>query len=355
MDIGRGIGLESKQRIGWVDSAKAMGIIAIVLGHALSDCGLKTYLFSFHVAFFFFLAGVTFSGGKKRFTEFIFSSVKRILVPYLIFAFISVLIYVLLGRASSELIGVAVDGDFSFKTNMLGFLWGSGKTEHMKANLPLWFLPCLFAVELMCFGIQKLANRFSRLGSSKFILACALIIGSAGYLNMRFLHVEKLPFGFETALNLLPFFALGMALRPFEGSLRAAVERRRAVLVVSAAVLAVLGIYISSLNGFVNYFRDSYGRSFLLFWVGVLCSGAAWSAVAVLFEKCRLLNYIGRRTMPILLMHKMFIVFFQILVSLLPIDGLILLLVQAAYAILSVCLCIIAARIIERFVPFKVF
>lgn len=49
-----------RERIKWVDTAKAIGIAAIVLGHTVGESPLKTYVYSFHIPLFFFLSGATF-------------------------------------------------------------------------------------------------------------------------------------------------------------------------------------------------------------------------------------------------------------------------------------------------------
>lgn len=46
-----------KKHYAWVDVAKGIGIVFIVLGHAANTGNLKDYLFSFHIPMLLMLSG----------------------------------------------------------------------------------------------------------------------------------------------------------------------------------------------------------------------------------------------------------------------------------------------------------
>ena len=50
-------------RIGWIDTAKGIGLLCVILGH-LSIPLVDAWVYFFHMPLFFFLSGVVFSGGK---------------------------------------------------------------------------------------------------------------------------------------------------------------------------------------------------------------------------------------------------------------------------------------------------
>ena len=84
---------DTKNRIEWIDVAKGIGIICIVLGHTLQGTGfLRQYLYAFSVPFFFFLVGLTYRL-KDSLKQFWIGKLKRIAIPYIVFAVISVLIF----------------------------------------------------------------------------------------------------------------------------------------------------------------------------------------------------------------------------------------------------------------------
>ena len=87
------------ERKNWVDTAKAIGIFCIVLGHTLQDRNgmFRQFLFAFHVPLFFFLSGVTYRCYGK-FSEFVVKRAKSILVPYVLFSLISIAIYQVMSK-----------------------------------------------------------------------------------------------------------------------------------------------------------------------------------------------------------------------------------------------------------------
>lgn len=71
----------AKQRIGWLDIAKGIAIIAVVLGHSLPfESTVKHVIFSFHMPLFFICAGYTFR--LKPWRSMAKTSAKRLLLPY---------------------------------------------------------------------------------------------------------------------------------------------------------------------------------------------------------------------------------------------------------------------------------
>lgn len=87
-----------KKRQGWIDIVKFFGIVAIVWGHTVSVGDVQQYLYSFHVPLFFFVVGLFFASPKLSFFRFTAKKAKDLLVPYFLFAIISILIFSVLGR-----------------------------------------------------------------------------------------------------------------------------------------------------------------------------------------------------------------------------------------------------------------
>jgi len=92
------------QRIGWVDVAKGVGIILIVIGHANRSIDrssllvwtdaletLDTVLYAFHVPLFFLLAGVSAALARPGWRNGLRSLTLGIVVPYLIWSIIWIL------------------------------------------------------------------------------------------------------------------------------------------------------------------------------------------------------------------------------------------------------------------------
>lgn len=89
-------------RIEWLDNAKGIGIILVVIGHSLitkiksdyfiADWAFR-YIYSFHMSFFLFISGVIFSNAKERYftyntLDYLKKKFRSLLVPYFSYSLI---------------------------------------------------------------------------------------------------------------------------------------------------------------------------------------------------------------------------------------------------------------------------
>lgn len=73
------------KRLDWIDIAKGIAIILVIVGHTVPNPSpLRHAIFSFHMPVFFILAGYTFR--PKPWRELLSDSVSRLLVPYVVLA-----------------------------------------------------------------------------------------------------------------------------------------------------------------------------------------------------------------------------------------------------------------------------
>lgn len=99
-------------RIDWVDAAKGLGIILVVVGHAIrglleariltetaSVQYVDTWIYSFHMPLFFFLTGlfITRSAEKNTLPRFLFDKVATLAYPYFVWSIITILLKTALG------------------------------------------------------------------------------------------------------------------------------------------------------------------------------------------------------------------------------------------------------------------
>lgn len=135
------------KRIGWVDAAKGLGIVLVVLGHNQINSaapGLHDLIYSFHMPLFFILAGMFlkpdqgfWSLAKRRF----FSTLR----PYLLVLGIIYGLTYLFTKASVVVIVGRV-----FKALFYAL------PNYFDTWMPLWFLPHLFLVSLFTWLVVRL-------------------------------------------------------------------------------------------------------------------------------------------------------------------------------------------------------
>ena len=79
------------KRIGYVDSARGILMIIVMLYHIIAACPLKEFLAGLCgpvVCTFFILSGYFFRSGEKSFGENVKRRVKTLLVPFLVFSLV---------------------------------------------------------------------------------------------------------------------------------------------------------------------------------------------------------------------------------------------------------------------------
>ncbi len=350
----------AKGRLAWVDAARGIGIICIVLGHVMGDSVFRDWLYSFHVPLFLFTAGCVYGSGRRSVPSYFQSSALNLLLPYIFFAAVSVGMFTLVSR-----LGFVEETSRGFFQSMGGFLYGNAKTGLMRAALPLWLIPCLFAIRTFFYPVDRYSRDINRPARAAAVAVAGLSLCLLGYPNTNHYKLFVLPFGAETALNLSVFFALGMLAgvkrdwaEKLLKSKSGKVARFAAASGTAAAGagLIVLGAYLSRLNGFVNYIRDLYGdnakaeplKSYLLFLASAAAGIAGWCLLSMLAAKIKPLAYVGRCAIPVLLMHHLPAGFFKLLLMRFAPEGRLLTVAQAAAAAASIALCLLAAKALEK-------
>lgn len=142
-------------RIEWIDAAKGIAIILVVINHTHNpNPFLAKIISSFHLPLFFIISGYLFNSEKyiTNFVALVKNRFSRLLVPYFIWSCIYCSIIIIFSHPS-----------FSKVTNILfmSVLYGTGTNPgtHVPHNIisigSLWFLPCLFCSEIIFWFLLK--------------------------------------------------------------------------------------------------------------------------------------------------------------------------------------------------------
>ena len=256
-----------KKRIQWIDVAKGLLIILVIVGHAHVNSIVDLIIYSFHMAAFFVITGYTFHA-NSNWKSFLLKQIKSLLIPYYAFAAL-----LLIFDAIKAL--VLHTAEFNLLSGLLSVFFPiSGLPTTTVYGL--WFLPCLFLAKIiMFFGLKK---RFV------FIIVlpiCVIIHFISGLVSV----ISLLPF---TVL----FIATGFIFRKIEHTLNRFIS-----LLVSAVVFIfsiVVNFYfypgtkdLSSLNlGFIPlYIISSLSGTYLII------------SLAKVLEKMKLIANIGKNSL----------------------------------------------------------
>ena len=338
------------KRISYIDITRAFAIIFIVFGHTINHsqhCNIVfKVLYSFHVALFFIISGYLFNIKDKNFKDFFKEKFLRIMVTYFIWAVLFLLPYILFGK------NIATTNNFkptaSFKINKLltNIIIGSGKDSALIQNTSLWFLPALFSMQIIYYFIVKFVNE-----NSKYKLIMLIPIILVAYISTKFLNIT-LPWGINTVLNVGIFFYLGYLLKEYN-LINNDSKLFKTNIILFLLCIGILSIFLNPRH--VSCIEYNYGNFTL-----ALISGSTISInifyISYKIQKNKILEYIGKNTMSILILHKLIILIFQTKISffkkwLINSNFLIEFLITTIVCILAIIASLIGGKILRKINP----
>lgn len=284
-------------RIKWIDTAKGIAIVFIVLGHTLRSGLVHNIVYCFHVPVFFFLSGITVKEAltvKNIKTDF-----QRLLIPYYSFGFISIAVYAFLGSVAASHFDTSTA---SVWDNVTSLLYGA---SWLKFNAPLWFLPALFAAKLWYRLLHCLTKGNTAGLAGIAAVGCVLSFCCTG------MGKQELPFSFALVLKLFPYFLAGKVCAPALIKLGKKPRFQNGCGCVAGGLLTAVCILGGDAPP-VNYTNHQIPIPLVFYGIAIVgCLGVYCAAVYI--EKVKWLGYLGRKTLSVLVMHKFPIVFFQVI------------------------------------------
>lgn len=238
------------KRENWVDIAKGIGIVLVVMGHACCPKIPHGIIYSFHMPLFFFLSGFFISRQcKNDFYTYLKKNIKSLLLPYFYFNLISIafnyimsIIFhkeLLVGNVQDNLIGIFV-----------GMRFGS-PYHHV-----LWFLPCLFFAKMLAYPIFKLSK--IQFGGGKFLLAIVTLIIGLTYCKWT---KKPLPMSFDASLIAVFFIVCGDYYMKYQAIINKWIKKSGLLLLI---LLSALFVFLNFDK--VEMYNMSYGS-----WIPFIC------------------------------------------------------------------------------------
>lgn len=282
-------------RINWIDVARGIGIILVIQGHSLGAHSYRHFIYAFHMPLFFFISGLVFDYKKYSFRQTFKKSAKGILVPYVLFSLLSIALWPL------QISNFEWTPDFIGK-QLLGIIYANSQT--LDFNLVLWFLPCLFITKILfAFLSEKIKNTSVLV---VFLIGFSLL----GYFAFLYLPDLNLPFGIESALTAVVFFGLGSIVRTNYYERLNKVNRKKLfyILCLSIIICLIAAAINFSLYGRQIDIRLNNLGNYFVFYIGAVAGIVMTIAISMLIKQNRVLEYIGKNSLVLFVLHN--IVFF---------------------------------------------
>lgn len=284
----------NKQRSRVLDVAKGLAMLLVVYAHINYKRESLIYIYSFHMPFFFLLSGVFFDKKKYSFSQFVKNRFVKLICPYLFFS-----VLLLVATIAIEIVtgGFSLQTIESLKSPFIQIFIAQNSSVMLCA--PLWFVPCLFVVEILYYAISKLKTPF-------IVLICSLLVVAGWLLESKFAFVSAyLPWSIDSALFSIGFYAIGnLAAAPIKAGINKIQESKykMPISLTLALVLLVSIAPLAFLNGKITLGSKILNNGFLLYLTGVLGT-AGVIALSIALEKISFLSFLGKNTFCIMSVH----------------------------------------------------
>lgn len=275
-----------KERIAFIDLAKGVCILLVVLGHLVPVFNESlTFVFCFRMPLYFCLSGLFFKdyGGFRNFT---LRKTNKILIPFVAWYLISYAIYHI---------------GHSFSSNEALFHISDIFTTNSIFNIPIWFLLCLFWSNVIFYGVKLFCRNEYQVGIG------ILAVAAAGWGLMSLKVFNFLYLG--SACTCMPYFYMGYALKRtailYPVKRKAYIYRDLAIMIAALATGCLLA-FIPETPPRFTYFTNEvkYGNAIQIY----LCGA---SFVVGILLMCKFIGHIpfvswlGRYSIIVLVTHML--------------------------------------------------
>lgn len=223
---------------------------------------------------------------RENFKELLKRRFNRLIIPYIVFYLVDYVIWLILqfNRIKDGqlyyIIEPIVSGLLVIRSNFNG---------------AIWFLPCLFILEIIFYFIIKVSKeKFIRVS---IFVSISMVLG---IIYSKYINIP-LPFSMDIALNALFFYYLGYIVKVKNIKLNKGENK------FSIVVIIILLISFSELNVFVDMFAGIYGNR-ILFLMNAIIGIIFMFNITRFIKKSSLLEFIGRNTLIILAIHQQFVI-----------------------------------------------
>lgn len=261
------------ERIEWIDTAKGIGIILVMLGHCYLDGKFTFWFYACHMALFFFLSGYTFHY-SENWRTFLLKRIKGLVVPY---CFLSVTVALFNWSLS-----VTHSGEYNLMEAFKNYVLQIRYT-------PLWFLTCMFLAMIVLNAICCVCGEW--IGKKNFWYGLMIFSLVFFFMYRKVIGVELL-WNCDLVPLALSFMALGKLYRLSNFD-----EKKQnciVLLIIVCIYLVIVWINYRRFNG-VDWYSNQYGNPVLF------CLGAVQGTLLLVELSKRIyskyLLYLGANTL----------------------------------------------------------
>ena len=291
------IPIKKSQRNAYIDVARGIGIILLVLGHIVTaDTYIFNWIYSFHMPLFFFLSGMVVNEKNMNdFSAYIKKKNKTRLLPYFAITALGLIICMIIPQYRKDAIELGLT---SHIINIFLYL----RPAWLYIG-QVWFLPALFWSEIYFFVFYKLVGKRNPIIQLVTSLIFVVISRYIWYLDPYIPITRRVPFLLDVAFMGTFCYILGFLAKKYYVFDK--INRWLCLLLIP--ILLVINIYFGTcLNGYVNICDLVFVNAFR--YVTAMIAGVGATLLASIFlQKMHFLQWLGQYSLPLFASHTFII------------------------------------------------
>ena len=249
----------AKHRVGYLDMLKGLAMCIIVSGHIHNEYGwFSLPLHAFAIPMYFMVSGMTFR--REKFAtvwDLIKRRAKTLLLPYAMFGLLTWLAW-----AAFSILTHSGDDIWA---PLLQLVIAQGSGDFITFNPPLWFITCLFVIEILYYYLDCLPEWAT--------IMCCVVCAFIGHWMVKgpYLYFFRLlPWNIEGAMTAIIFYCTGNVLTKHY-SLKEIENRvlsfNRFGTILCIIVVTTILVFVSYWNGHVSIGSNLLGKSTLVYYL----------------------------------------------------------------------------------------
>ena len=154
--------MEEKKRLDYLDVAKGIGMILVVMSHTAEKfCYHTDLVVGFFMPLFFIVSGYAYQDKGRSIGKSILHRTKQLLVPYFIYSFVLYAVWILsnINQIDAKQCTIALKGIFYSRYCTLPLNAQENTLWLIINNHPMWFLTAMYIASILSIIALKICKR----------------------------------------------------------------------------------------------------------------------------------------------------------------------------------------------------
>ena len=276
-----------KIRKKYIDIARGIAIILMVVGHVTEHGWKRDIIFSFHMPLFIIISGMFYK--DRSFKELFTNMLKKLIIPYIITVFCTDFIQNFIIHKNYDFIKFLTD---FIKQIALSYSYLKFNTN-VKPTGVLWFIPFLIVLRIIFSALKKVTKN-----DDKLLAMYCLLISYIGYILG--IKGKWLPFSADISMSCIILYCLGYLITKYD-LLRKIINEKKVLFLIF--IIWILGIKFGSIEIAVRRYPNG-----LYSFLSAICGSIIIIKLSLIIEQktqilSKVLSWYGKNSIYILLFH----------------------------------------------------